>query len=80
MIPLTRDELTDFEPLQMAVPDEYSDEAVEITLKAPVDLEIKDERFVLEGETEVPEYAAVFLIGRGYASLGHKSEMKDRLF
>lgn len=80
VIPLTRDELTDFEPLQMAVPDEYSDESVEITLKNPVDLKIKDERFVLKGETEVPEYAAVFLIGRGYASLGHKSEMKDRLF
>jgi DNA primase small subunit len=80
VIPLSRDELTDFEPLEMAVPKEYSDDPVEITLREPVNLKIKDERFVLEGETEVPEYAAVFLIGRRYASLGHSSEMKDRLF
>ncbi len=80
VIPLSRDELTDFEPLEMAVPDEYSDESVEITMRGPVDFKIKDERFVLKGETEVPEYAAVFLIGRRYASLGHESEMKDKLF
>lgn len=78
--PLTRDELTDFEPLEMAVPDEYSDEAVEITVKNPVDLKIKDERFVLEGETEVPEYAAVFLIGRRFAELGHVSQRPEVSF
>lgn len=80
VIPLSRDELTDFEPLEMAVPDEYSDELVEITLREKVDLRIKDERFVLEGETEVPEYAAVFLIGRRYAVLGKESEQKESLF
>ena len=80
VIPLSRDELTDFEPLEMAVPDEYSDEPVKITMRSPVDLRIKDERFVLKGETEVPEYAAVFLIGRRYATLGLESEQERKLF
>ncbi|HKM08924.1 MAG TPA: DNA primase catalytic subunit PriS [Candidatus Methanomethylophilaceae archaeon] len=80
VIPLSRDELTDFEPLEMAVPDEYSDDPVEITVRGKVDLKIKDERFVLKGETEVPEYAAVFLIGRRYATLGKESEQEKSLF
>ncbi len=78
--PLTRDELTDFEPLDLAVPKEYSDESVEITVKKPVDLTIKGERFVLEGETEVPEFAAVFLIGRRFAQLGKASDTPEISF
>lgn len=75
--PLTRDELTDFEPLESAMPKEYSDDPVKITVKKPVDMRIKEERFVLEGETEVPEYAAVFLIGRKFADLGYASEAPE---
>jgi DNA primase small subunit len=80
VVPLTREELTGFEPLEMAVPKEYSDDPVEITLREPIDLKIKDQRFVLKGETEVPEYAAVFLIGKKYAHLGKESEQQEILF
>lgn len=76
--PITREELTDFDPLQMAVPDVYSDDPVKITMRRPADLEMKGERFSLKGETEVPEFAAVFLIGRKMADIGYASEETRR--
>lgn len=80
--PITRQELTDFDPLQMAVPDAYSDDPVKVTMRRPADLDIKGERLSLKGETEVPEFAAVFLIGRKMADFGHLSEesQKQKLF
>ena len=80
--PITRAELEDFDPLQMAVPDAYSDDPVKITMRRPADLDMKGERFSLKGETEVPEFAAVFLIGRKMADFGFASEesQKQRLF
>ncbi len=80
--PITRDELTDFEPLRMAVPDAYSDSPVKVTMRRPADITIRDERFSLQGETEVPEYAAVFLVGRKMADVGYASEEagRERLF
>jgi DNA primase small subunit len=72
---LTRRELTDYEPLDRSVPSAYSDDPVRVTMRRPYELRMKGERFSLAaGETEVPEYAAVFLIGRGEADLGHASE------
>ena len=76
--PISRAELTDFDPLQMAVPDAYSDDPVKITMRRPAKLDMKGERFSLEGETEVPEYAAVFLIGRKMADFGYASEEASR--
>ena len=76
--PITRSELTDFDPLQMAVPEEYSDDPVKITMRRPADLDMKGERFSLEGETEVPEFAAVFLIGRKMADFGYASEAQNQ--
>ena len=80
--PITRSELTDFDPLEMAVPAEYSDEEVKITMRKDAKLDMKGQHFDLSGETTVPEYAAVFLIGRKMASYGFASEegQKEKLF
>ena len=80
--PITRSELTDFDPLQMAVPDEYSDDEVKITMRKDAKLDMKGQHFDLSGETTVPEYAAIFLIGRKMASYGFASEEsnKEKLF
>lgn len=80
--PITRDELTDFDPLEMAVPEVYTDDPVKVTMRRPADLEMRGERFSLEGETEVPEFAAVFLVGRRMADVGWASEEtgRERLF
>ncbi len=80
--PITREELTDFDPLQSAVPDTYTDDPVKITMRRPAELCMKGERMSLKGETEVPEFAAVFLIGRKMADIGFASEesTKQRLF
>jgi DNA primase small subunit len=80
--PITRAELTDFDPLQMAVPDEYSDDEVKITMRKDMSLDMKGQHFELSGETTAPEYAAIFLIGRKYATYGFASEesKKEKLF
>ncbi|MDR1955213.1 MAG: DNA primase catalytic subunit PriS [Candidatus Methanoplasma sp.] len=78
--PITRDELTDFNPLRDAVPSSYSDEPTKVTLKKDYEFDMKGEHFSLSGETEVPEYAAVFLVGRRAADFGHLSEKKESLF
>ncbi|MCL2785684.1 MAG: DNA primase small subunit PriS [Methanomassiliicoccaceae archaeon] len=75
--PLTRDELTDFDPLMNAVPKEYSRDSVKITMKRDSEITILGERMVLKGETEVPEYAAVFLVGRKMADIGHGAQIMD---
>lgn len=78
--PISRDELTEYNPLFNAVPGSYSDEPVKITMKRPYELMIKDQRISLKtGETEVPEFAAIFLIGRREANWGYDSERKDPL-
>lgn len=67
--PLSRDQLNDFDPLLDAVPKEYSDDPVKITMRKKYEITIKGEHFILDGETEVPEYAAVFLVGRKAADI-----------
>ena len=67
--PLSRSQLDDFNPLMDAVPKEYSDELVKITMRRDQELIIKGEHFKLSGEMEVPEYAAVFLVGRKAADI-----------
>lgn len=78
--PITRQQLTDFDPLEDAVPAVYSDEPVKITMRRDFRFKMKGEEFTLSGETEAPEYAAIFLIGRKVADHGHLSEKKESLF
>jgi DNA primase small subunit len=75
--PLSRDALTDFDPLRDAVPKEYSAEPVKITMRRDSEITMLNERMSLKGETEVPEYAAVFLIGRKMADLGHGLQVNE---
>ncbi len=79
VIPLTRTQLNDFDPLVDAVPKEYSNEPVQITMRKKTSIRIKEEDFTLDGTVEVPEYAAVFLIARKMADIGD-GEKKDSLF
>ena len=78
--PLSRDELTDFDPMTMAVPKEYSDDPVTITMRRDYDFNMKGQHFKLSGITDVPEYAAVFLIGKKLADIGDGSKPKDPFF
>jgi len=78
--PISRDELTDFNPLMNAVPSSYSDEPTKVTMKKAYEFDMKGEHFSLSGETEVPEFAAVFLVGRRAADFGYASEKKESNF
>ena len=70
VLPLSRDGLDDFEPLRDAVPKIFSDKPIKIVVKKPISVRLKNETFDLkEGEIEVPEYAAIFLICRRNAEL-----------
>ncbi|MCL1904850.1 MAG: DNA primase catalytic subunit PriS [Methanomassiliicoccaceae archaeon] len=73
--PLSREALTGFDPLRDAVPKEYSSDPVKITMRRDSEITMLGERLQLKGETEVPEYAAVFLIGRKMADLGHGNDI-----
>ncbi len=79
VMPLTRDELTDFDPLVSAVPEQYSDEDVLVTMRKDTDITIKGQHFRLSGTTKVPEYAAVFLVGRKMADIGDGT-VRDSFF
>ena len=78
--PITRDELTDYDPLQSAVPDCFTADPIKVTMRRDMSLYMKGEEMSLSGETEVPEYAAAFLVGRKYASYGWESQRRDKLF
>ncbi|MDR1405550.1 MAG: DNA primase catalytic subunit PriS [Candidatus Methanoplasma sp.] len=78
--PITRQQLTGFDPLRNAVPASYSDDPTKITLKKNYEFDMKGEHFSLSGETEVPEFAAVFLVGRKAADYGYISEKKESIF
>jgi DNA primase small subunit len=67
--PLTFSSLEDFDPLWDAVV--FGDEIVSLEIQKPFGTEIKGESYRLaEGRTELPAYAAVFLMARGIAELG----------
>lgn len=72
--PITRDELTDYDPLQTAVPEVYTSDPVKVTMKKDMTLYMLGEHMSLKNETEAPEFAAPLLIGRKYARLGWDSE------
>lgn len=67
--PLTLAALEDFNPLWDAVA--FGDEPVSVEMIKPFSTEIRGESYKLvEGRTEVPACAAVFLMARGVAELG----------
>jgi len=60
--------LTDFDPLRDAVV--FGDNPVKIQLNESINLNMNDETFNLnKGEQEIPTFLAVFLIGRGQATI-----------
>lgn len=62
-----RDMIDDFNPLKDAVV--FGDELVKVKIVRPYKIKMKGERFSLnEGEEELPEYLAVFLVGMGFAT------------
>ncbi|UCE37612.1 MAG: DNA primase catalytic subunit PriS [Thermoplasmata archaeon] len=72
--PLSRDELNDFEPLRDAVCGIFSDDPIKIEVTKPVNIKLKNEVFNLkEGEAEVPEFAAIFLLCRKNAQIPQKT-------
>jgi DNA primase small subunit len=67
---LTRSELDDFDPLLEAVPTTWSDDEVVLRGKTKTSLKLKGETFNLVDDIiRLPEYAAMFFICRGMATL-----------
>ncbi|WP_400210835.1 DNA primase catalytic subunit PriS [Candidatus Methanarcanum hacksteinii] len=80
VMPITRDELNGFDPLLDALPESYTSDPITVNVKRKTDIKINGERFDLDiGVTEVPEYAAVFLVGRRIADIGD-GEKNDSFF
>jgi DNA primase small subunit len=69
VVTLTRDQMNDFDPLRDAVPETYPDRPVKVVLKEGTDVTIKGFRAHGSGPSEVPAYAAVFLVLRRWATL-----------
>ncbi len=69
-MPLSPDELKEFDPLEDAII--FSERTVEITLRKDIRIKLKGQEFDLDrGKHRVPEYLAVFLLGRGYGKYGY---------
>ena len=80
VMPITRDELNGFDPLLDALPESYTSDPITVNVKRKTDIRINGERFDLDiGVTEIPEYAAVFLVGRRIADIGD-GEKNDSFF
>jgi DNA primase small subunit len=74
---LQRGEVDDFVPLRDAFPGAFGSDPVEVVLEQDVSITLKEEKINLhEGITDVPEFAAVFLMCRGLAKLSQKEERK----
>jgi DNA primase small subunit len=67
---LSRSKLDDFDPLLDAVPSTWSDDELVLRGKTKATLELKGETFNLVDDiVRLPEYAAMFFICRGMATL-----------
>lgn len=66
---LTRSQLEEFDPLRDAIPCVFSNDPVTIFMEEKQDIQLKEERFILEDECEVPAYAAMFFLCRRQARL-----------
>ncbi len=70
VVPMNRSQLDDFEPLRDAFPSTYTDDPVDISVTKGCDYKLKNDVFQLkEGHTQVPDWAAVFLLCRREATL-----------
>jgi DNA primase small subunit len=69
VISMTRDQLTDFDPLRDAFPEEFPDTPMKIKLARPIDIKLRKERFAGEGEIEVPTWAGIFMVLRKYGTI-----------
>jgi DNA primase small subunit len=69
VVAMHRNDLDEFDPMRDASPNAFGDEPIKVSMQRKVDIRIRGERFVLNGDTEVPEFAAVFLICRREATL-----------
>ena len=67
--PMDRDRLDSFDPLRDAVPEIFPDRPVEVFVRGRQEVELKGQRFQLEGRSEVPTYLALFMVGRRMATL-----------
>jgi DNA primase small subunit len=74
VVAMRRKDLEQFDPMRDASPEVFGDEPIWVRMQRKVDIKIRDERFVLDGDTEVPEFAAVFLICRREATLIGRDE------
>ncbi len=69
VMPLTLNELGDFNPLSDAVV--FGDELIVVNATKATDVEIKDKRYnIVKGIQKLPEHLAVFLMCRGVAEYG----------
>jgi hypothetical protein len=59
VVKMTREELDGFEPLRDAVPPGLGDAPVRLLMAKRMEVRLRGERFSLEGEVEVPEFAAL---------------------
>ncbi len=69
VIPLSREEFEEFDPLRDAVPEVFREGTVRVETGEAINLNIGGEEFNLQGVCEVPTYVAIFLLCRGRASL-----------
>ena len=69
VISMTREELTDFDPLRDAFPEVFPDTPMKVKLVRPIDMKLKKERFSGEGEIEVPTWAGIFMVLRKYGTV-----------
>ncbi len=74
VVAMHRSDLEGFDPMCDASPEVFNDEPIKLRMQRKVDIRIRGERFVLEGDTEVPEFAAVFLVCRREATLIEEGE------
>ncbi|MDD1743091.1 MAG: hypothetical protein LUO85_00525, partial [Methanomassiliicoccales archaeon] len=79
VVAMRRKDLEQFDPMRDASPQVFGDEPIRVRMQRKVDIRIRDERFVLEGDTEVPEFAAVFFICRREATLIGKDGAEEGL-
>jgi DNA primase small subunit len=69
VVPLGLDDLKDFEPLRDALA--FGSDPVKVNVKGDMSIDIGGQRFDLKaGETELPEFAALFLMARRGAEIG----------
>lgn len=71
VIPLTRQDLTGFDPFEDAVSEAFGEEEVIVQCDKPCDVSMKGSKLSLDsGSNSVPEFAAVYLLCRKLARMG----------